>query len=169
MPNRWTQITEYVRTRSQKEVVARGQDIIRRVELEEMEKKMSKVAFEEYKKQQILATGGVPDPAEGKSWTKEEQKALEQALKKFPSSLPAAERWKKIAEEIPGGGRTAKDCLERVKEVPGNGHRVCVVDKTADPGKEEGLISGEIRTHIHITIHVSCVFDSCDMTIRREI
>jgi len=105
-----------MKTRKQKEVVAKAQEIIKKEELDEMEKKMSKVAFEEYKKKmEATAVQNIPEPE--KIWTQAEQKALELALKKFPSTLPANERWKKIAEVIPGGNKTAKDCLDRVKEV----------------------------------------------------
>lgn len=50
---------------------------------------------------------------EPKTWTKEEQALLEQAMKTFPIST--SERWDRIAECIPG--RTKKDCLRRVKEL----------------------------------------------------
>lgn len=48
-----------------------------------------------------------------KSWTKEEQALLEQAIKSYPISTP--DRWDRIAECIPN--RTKKDCLRRVKEL----------------------------------------------------
>lgn len=48
-----------------------------------------------------------------KSWTKEEQALLEQAIKTYPISTP--DRWDRIAECIPN--RTKKDCLRRVKEL----------------------------------------------------
>ncbi|XP_055905088.1 dnaJ homolog subfamily C member 2 [Eupeodes corollae] len=48
-----------------------------------------------------------------KTWTKEEQALLEQAIKSFPISTP--ERWERIAECIPN--RSKKDCLKRVKEL----------------------------------------------------
>lgn len=51
--------------------------------------------------------------AEPKTWTKDEQALLEQAMKTFPISTP--ERWDRIAECIPN--RTKKDCLRRVKEL----------------------------------------------------
>lgn len=46
-------------------------------------------------------------------WSNEEQKLLEAALKNYPSSLPANERWTNIAKEIPG--KTKKQCVERYK------------------------------------------------------
>ena len=102
---------------------------------------MSKVAFEEYKKQyeKERAAQLEEDKKEVKAWTKEEQKALELAIKKYPSTLPAAERWKKIAEEIPGGTRSAKDCVDRVKEVK-KGKYNNDVDKTTNKRKKEIII-----------------------------
>ncbi|XP_037935952.1 dnaJ homolog subfamily C member 2 [Teleopsis dalmanni] len=52
-------------------------------------------------------------PAAPKTWTKEEQALLEQAIKSYPPSTP--DRWDRIAECIPN--RTKKDCLRRVKEL----------------------------------------------------
>ncbi|XP_023304808.2 dnaJ homolog subfamily C member 2 [Lucilia cuprina] len=51
--------------------------------------------------------------ATAKTWTKEEQALLEQAIKTYPISTP--DRWDRIAECIPN--RTKKDCLRRVKEL----------------------------------------------------
>lgn len=55
----------------------------------------------------------VPLPAEPKTWSKDEQSLLEQAIKTFPVSTP--DRWERIAECIPN--RTKKECLKRVKEL----------------------------------------------------
>ena len=46
------------------------------------------------------------------NWNAEEQKLLEDALKKYPSSLPANERWTNIAKYV---GKTKKQCVERYK------------------------------------------------------
>ena len=45
-------------------------------------------------------------------WTKEQQTALEQALKAV-RTLPATERWDKVEEMVPG--KTKKECVERFK------------------------------------------------------
>lgn len=59
-------------------------------------------------------TNGVQTTAvEPKTWTKEEQSLLEQAIKTYPVST--ADRWDRIAECIPN--RTKKECLKRVKEL----------------------------------------------------
>jgi len=50
------------------------------------------------------------DPAE---WSAEQQAALESALQKFPATLDKNERWKLIAEEVPG--KKKAECVERFK------------------------------------------------------
>ena len=47
------------------------------------------------------------------TWSADEQKTLEQALKTYPASLP--DRWEKIAECLPA--RSKKDCMVRYKEL----------------------------------------------------
>ena len=56
--------------------------------------------------QQVYEMGSNPAP-----WNKDEQSVLEKALRKFPAST--AQRWDKIAEELPN--RTKKDCMKRYK------------------------------------------------------
>ncbi|SPP77123.1 blast:DnaJ homolog subfamily C member 2 [Drosophila guanche] len=56
-------------------------------------------------------TGG--GAAASKTWTKEEQALLEQAIKSYPTTTP--DRWDCIAACIPN--RSKKDCLRRVKEL----------------------------------------------------
>lgn len=53
-------------------------------------------------------------PAEA-VWTPEEQVALEAALKKYPASMDKNERWRSIAEAVPG--KTKKDCVVRYKQI----------------------------------------------------
>ncbi|KAH8295659.1 hypothetical protein KR018_002164 [Drosophila ironensis] len=58
-------------------------------------------------------TNGTGGAAAAKTWTKEEQALLEQAIKTYPTTTP--DRWDRIASCIPN--RSKKDCLRRVKEL----------------------------------------------------
>jgi len=46
-------------------------------------------------------------------WSEEQQRGLEQALKTYPSTLPANDRWTKIASDVQG--KTKKQCVDRYK------------------------------------------------------
>jgi hypothetical protein len=60
----------------------------------------------------IAASGtGTPD----NDWSSEQQKQLEEAMKKFPSNLPPAERWTKIAEHV--SGKSKQQCIARFKYI----------------------------------------------------
>ncbi len=48
-------------------------------------------------------------------WSEDQQKALENALKKYPNSIPANERWLKISQDVPG--KTKKQCVDRFKYI----------------------------------------------------
>jgi len=47
------------------------------------------------------------------NWSEEQQKALEAALRKYPSSIPVNERWTNISKDVPG--KTKKQCVDRYK------------------------------------------------------
>ena len=49
------------------------------------------------------------DKEDDDGWNEEQQKSLEAALKKYPKTLPAKERWTSIAGEVEG--KTPKECL----------------------------------------------------------
>mmetsp|Transcript_28171 Transcript_28171/g.65104 ORF Transcript_28171/g.65104 Transcript_28171/m.65104 type:complete len:638 (-) Transcript_28171:141-2054(-) len=55
--------------------------------------------------------------AEGsaESWSAEQQKSLEAALQKYPASMDKNERWRLIAEEVPGKSKT--QCVARFKHL----------------------------------------------------
>lgn len=53
--------------------------------------------------------------SEEPAWSEDDQKLLEDALRKYPKTMPAKERWTKIAEDIPG--KSAKECLARFKYI----------------------------------------------------
>ena len=48
-------------------------------------------------------------------WSEDQQKALENALKHYPNTIPANERWAKISNDVPG--KTKKQCVERFKYI----------------------------------------------------
>jgi DnaJ family protein C protein 2 len=63
------------------------------------------------------APEAAPTAAESKAqadgWTQEQQRQLEEGLKKYPATLDKNERWKLIAEGVMG--KTRKECIERYK------------------------------------------------------
>lgn len=61
------------------------------------------------------ASSKTPVDTPAVEWSQDQQKVLEQAMKKYPTSMDKKERWTKISEEIPG--KTPKQCVERVKEI----------------------------------------------------
>jgi len=122
MGSRWEQIAKFIGGKKSVQAVTqmvtdlkcknlKGPDaIMRQIEkmVSENEAKNAKI---EEKKAEIKEDG--PKTVE---WTQEEQNLLQKAMKEFPASMEAGERWGKIAEKV-GGGKTKKDCLNRVKEI----------------------------------------------------
>jgi DnaJ family protein C protein 2 len=64
-----------------------------------------------------LAPGDSKMP-DGTVWTLLQQQQLEQALKDFPPTMPKKERWRAINRSVKG--RTAKDCVARVRWIAAN-------------------------------------------------
>lgn len=83
---------------------------------EEIKMPAQPVATEEIKKPEEPVKAETQD-GEAK-WTQPEQLSLQKAMKEYPASMGAKVRWEKIAEFV-GGGKTKKDCLNRVKEIKG--------------------------------------------------
>lgn len=48
-------------------------------------------------------------------WSAAQQAALQKALRDFPASMDKNERWKSIADAVPG--KSKKECIARFKEV----------------------------------------------------
>ena len=126
---RWDKIKEMVKTKSEEEIIQMTHYLIlnpnikfeENINLKELLKKEKKENKEEKQKNS--------EKSEKKSemnWTAEEQKLLEEALKKYPSSLPANERWTNIAKHV---GKTKKQCVERYKYLAN------IIKKNKEKGK----------------------------------
>ena len=126
---RWDKIKEMVKTKSEDEIIQMTHYLIlnpnikfeENINLKELLKKEKKENKEEKQKNS--------EKSEKKSemnWTAEEQKLLEEALKKYPSSLPANERWTNIAKHV---GKTKKQCVERYKYLAN------IIKKNKEKGK----------------------------------
>ena len=76
-----------------------------------MSKKMEKPVVVDLKSK--LKEAAETPKVDEESWSDDQQKNLEAALKKYPSSLPANDRWTKIAGEITG--KNKKQCVDRYK------------------------------------------------------
>jgi DnaJ family protein C protein 2 len=61
------------------------------------------------------ADAGAAATGESGVWTADQQAAFEKALRTYPASLDKNERWKLIAEAVPG--KSKKDCVARFKEI----------------------------------------------------
>ena len=108
--NRWEKIKEIVKTKSTDDIINMTHYLLLNpsikiegnINLKDLLKKKDK--FEEKKETKNKNTNNL--------WTAEEQKKLEECLKKYPNSLPPKERWTNIAKEV---GKTMKQCVERYK------------------------------------------------------
>ncbi|KAL8427328.1 hypothetical protein Efla_002291 [Eimeria flavescens] len=120
---RWQQVADFVGTKSQEEVIVKAKEMTLGVSLKSMGSKISMEVLEQSKTSQASASSTGADvkaeePATSTKpagWTKEQQNALERALAKYPPSMPAADRWTAIANDVPG--KTRKECVERFKVV----------------------------------------------------
>uniref|UniRef100_A0A8C7LIJ4 DnaJ homolog subfamily C member 2 n=1 Tax=Oncorhynchus kisutch TaxID=8019 RepID=A0A8C7LIJ4_ONCKI len=127
---RWEVIANYMNLHSTSGIKRTAKDVINKAKnLQKLEPgqkdEINKKAFEKFNKEHAAVPQTVDNAVPSErfdgewsftntaSWTTEEQKLLEQALKTYPVSTP--ERWEKIAAAVPG--RTKKDCMKRYKEL----------------------------------------------------
>ena len=114
---RWDKIKEIVKTKNEEEIVQMAHYLVvnpnikieGNINLKELLQKEKKEKNEnnEEKSKKIEK-----QEKSEINWTGEEQKLLEEALKKYPSSLPTNERWTNISKHV---GKTKKQCVERYK------------------------------------------------------
>ena len=115
---RWDKIKEIVKTKNEEDIVQMAHYLVinpnikieGNINLKELLQKEKKEKNEnnEEKQKKVEKT----ETSTEINWTAEEQKLLEEALKKFPSSLPTNERWTNISKHV---GKTKKQCVERYK------------------------------------------------------
>ena len=126
---RWDKIKEMVKTKSEEEIIQMTHYLILNPNIKFEENINLKELLKKEKKEKKEEKQNNSEKSEKKSemnWTAEEQKLLEEALKKYPSSLPANERWTNIAKHV---GKTKKQCVERYKYLAN------IIKKNKEKGK----------------------------------
>ena len=112
---RWDKIKEIVKTKNEEEIVRMTHYLVVNPNIKIEGNINLKELLQKEKKEQNNEEKKNKSEKQEKSeinWTGEEQKLLEEALKKYPSSLPTNERWTNISKHV---GKTKKQCVERYK------------------------------------------------------
>ena len=68
-----------------------------------------------YLQSEAARTSAAPAVGVSVGWSEADQRALEHALEEFPATLPKAERWRRIALQVPG--KSVRECYVRGKEM----------------------------------------------------
>ena len=109
---RWDKIKEIVKTKTEEEIVQMTHYLVVNPNIKiEGNINLKELLSKKKKKKKDEDKNNKKEKNEI-NWTNDEQKLLEEALKKYPSSLPANERWSNIAKHV---GKTKKQCVERYK------------------------------------------------------
>ena len=118
---RWDKIKEIVKTKNEDEIIQMTHyltinpniKIEGDINLKELllKEKKQKTTEEKEKKEEKKEENKTEKKSEI-NWNAKDQKLLEEALKKYPSSMNANERWTNIAKHV---GKTKRQCIERYK------------------------------------------------------
>lgn len=113
--NRWEKIGEIVKTKKNDDIIQMTHYLLTNPNIKiegdiNLNQILKKEREKKTKESHPQSSNSIKQSGEG--WTSEEQKLLEEALKKYPSSLPPNERWTNIAKHV---GKTKKQCVERYK------------------------------------------------------
>eukprot|EP01084_Bolivina_argentea_P001695 3134_1 len=109
--NRWEKIQKAVgKQRSVDDIIAKVKDLTKKGRNKKSKKGM--VNKKSVKKEVKEEDDDDEEEEDEDVWTKEQQKALENALRAV-RTLPANEKWDKLADMVPG--KSKKECIERFK------------------------------------------------------
>ena len=119
---RWDKIKEIVKTKNEDEIIQMTHYLtinpnikiegdINLKELLQKEKKQNNNNNNKEEKEK-KEENKIEKKSNESNWNADEQKLLEDALKKYPSSMPANERWSNIAKHV---GKTKRQCVDRYK------------------------------------------------------
>lgn len=107
---RWRSIRDFLAhngfPRDEKECIVKAQEL-KKMPVQQVWKPETKV------QETAIIEAHLEESSSSDEWTKDQQRALEKALAKYPASIPANERWVKIAAEVLG--KTKKECVARFK------------------------------------------------------
>ena len=117
---RWDKIKEIVKTKNEDEIIQMTHYLLANpnikiegdINLKELLKKEKNANVKNDTKEEKKEDKKEEKKSSEMNWTAEEQKLLEEALKKYPSSLPANERWTNISKHV---GKTKRQCVDRYK------------------------------------------------------
>ena len=113
---RWDKIKELVKTKDEEEIINMTHYITAnpniKIEGNINLKELLKKEKEEVNNTKQDNNNKAKEKQDNVNWTADQQKLLEEALKKYPSTLPPNERWSNIAKHV---GKTKKQCVERYK------------------------------------------------------
>ena len=114
---RWDKIKEIVKTKSEEEIIQMTHylTINPNIKIEgdiNLKKLLQKEKNQKDNEKEKKEENKTEKKNNEVNWTAEEQKLLEEALKKYPSSLPANERWANISKHV---GKTKRQCVDRYK------------------------------------------------------
>ena len=119
--NRWEKIKEIVKTKSTDEIINMTHYLLLNPSIKiESDINLKDLIQKKESNNNNNNNNNTEEKKENKNknsnnnWTAEEQKKLEECLKKYPNSLPAKERWTKISKEV---GKTMKQCIDRYKYI----------------------------------------------------
>ena len=112
--NRWQVVAKYHKNKNRtvQDIITCAKKILHREKVDSYKKSVKKDKKKSAPKVEEKKTEENED-----FWSQDQQNALQQAMKTFPSSKfkDANERWGKIAEAV--GGKTKKQCVVRFKEI----------------------------------------------------